>query len=205
MDPPTETACRFRNSSRGAILRRRTDSVPPYHRPAPPLAERPLDRGNMTDALVKEIVSCLRSRGQGLQGYLVWANQPWTEAAAVAEEMLVRHLDEPLSLVTASEESGYTVGHLRRLVGLEAGYPAILPNAGTADEPRVLRRNLPRKPGHRIAGSSDAIASDSEAAPVAVEGGPAAVLPSAEAPLADAAARALSSRTRVARAVAAGV
>lgn len=55
---------------------------------------------------------------------------------------------EPLTLVDASAESGYSVGHLRRLVR-----DGTIPNAGDDSEDgiRILRRYLPRKPGANVA------------------------------------------------------
>jgi hypothetical protein len=48
-----------------------------------------------------------------------------------------------LSLTAAAQESGYSAGHLGREV--KAGR---IPNAGRENAPRILRRDLPRKPGN---------------------------------------------------------
>ena len=47
----------------------------------------------------------------------------------------------PLSLTAAAEESGYSARHLGREV--KAGR---IPNAGREKAPKILRRDLPRKP-----------------------------------------------------------
>lgn len=49
---------------------------------------------------------------------------------------------EALNLTDAARESGYSVGHLGREI--RAGR---IPNAGRDKAPKILRRNLPRKPG----------------------------------------------------------
>ena len=53
---------------------------------------------------------------------------------------------EPLELSQAAAESGYSTDQLRRHI--KGGK---IPNAGPEHSPRVLRRDLPRKPGHGIA------------------------------------------------------
>ena len=71
-----------------------------------------------------------------------------TELAAELEataEAMGEAGDEALPLESAALESGYTVEHLRRLLG--AG---TIPNAGTSGRMRILRSHLPRKPGHGI-------------------------------------------------------
>jgi hypothetical protein len=100
------------------------------------------------------LLEALRARGAGLEGYFVPAHIPWTEAALLLEQ----HVTEPLDLETVSMEGGYTVGHLRRLLGLEPGYTATMPNAGTPEEPRILRCHVPRKPGHGISASCSGVA-----------------------------------------------
>lgn len=50
--------------------------------------------------------------------------------------------DEALPLENASVESGYDVGSLGRMVREQR-----VPNAGRKNSPRILRKNLPRKPG----------------------------------------------------------
>lgn len=65
-----------------------------------------------------------------------------------------------LSLDEASEESGYSIGHLRRLLGLEPGFEAKIPNEGTAADPRILRAHLPKKPGHGVVSVAPPLVSD---------------------------------------------
>ena len=47
----------------------------------------------------------------------------------------------PLTITEASEHSGYSADHLRRLVR-----KGRIPNAGQRNSPRILRSSLPRKP-----------------------------------------------------------
>jgi hypothetical protein len=74
------------------------------------------------------------------------AEQPaiaWERAAQRIEEELTGHLTERLSLREAAIESGYTVGHISRMI-----------RNGTIpveEDGTVLRRDLPKKPGHGIA------------------------------------------------------
>jgi len=57
----------------------------------------------------------------------------------------------PLTVTEASEHSGYSEDHLRRLV--RRGQ---VPNAGRRNSPRILRKDLPRKPHSRDgSGSQD--------------------------------------------------
>jgi len=65
------------------------------------------------------------------------------EAALVALDR------EPLTIREASEHSGYSEDHLRRLV--RRGH---IPNAGRQNSPRIFRRDLPIKP-HSRDGSGD--------------------------------------------------
>jgi len=69
----------------------------------------------------------------------------WEEAAQEVEERLGKALLELLTLDAAAAESGYTCSHLRRL--LREG---TIPDAGTEQDPRILRMHLPRKPGHGV-------------------------------------------------------
>lgn len=62
------------------------------------------------------------------------------ELARELETALEAHMDEELPLEVAEQESGYTTGHLRRLIQ-EGTIPAT--ERGT-----IRRRHLPRKPGY---------------------------------------------------------
>ena len=73
------------------------------------------------------------------------AGKVWEEAARMLEQRLREAVLEPLSLDSAADESGYTRGHLRRMLS-----DGTLPNSGTASDPRVLRVHLPRKPGFGV-------------------------------------------------------
>ena len=65
-------------------------------------------------------------------------------AAQQLEQYVEQCAEEPLKLGQAAAESGYTPGHLGRLV-LEGS----IPNAGMKGSPRIRRRDLPRKPPPR--------------------------------------------------------
>jgi hypothetical protein len=54
-----------------------------------------------------------------------------------------------VDLATAAELSGFTRGHLRRLI--RVGKLPVTPNE--AGDPQVRLADLPRKPGHRAAGA----------------------------------------------------
>ncbi len=84
----------------------------------------------------------------------------WERAAIELEAALRAHVLEALTLREASLECGYSVDHLRRLIR-----DATIPNAGDQREYRVLRRDIPKKPGHRVAASRpQAVSSRTQAA-----------------------------------------
>ncbi len=62
--------------------------------------------------------------------------------ASELERSLAEHDLEALTLQRAANESGYSYGHLQRLVG-----EGELENVGSIGSPRVRRGDLPRKPG----------------------------------------------------------
>lgn len=64
------------------------------------------------------------------------------QAAADLECALRESAMEPLDLDVAAAESGYSRGHLRRMIR-----DGKVPNAGTDDGPMILRCHLPHKPG----------------------------------------------------------
>ncbi len=66
-----------------------------------------------------------------------------------AQEWLTK---EPLTLREASIESGFTETHLQRLI-----HDGKLENVGEPRSPRVLRQDLPRKPGYRLIPDPDPI------------------------------------------------
>lgn len=59
------------------------------------------------------------------------------------EEIVRLGEQEILTLHQAAEESGYSEDHLGRMVRERK-----IPNAGRRNAPRILRRDLPIKPGH---------------------------------------------------------
>ena len=69
----------------------------------------------------------------------------WEEAARAVDQRLREARLEALPLDQAEAESGYTGSHLRRMLRDKT-----LPNSGTAQEPRILRIHLPRKPGFGV-------------------------------------------------------
>ncbi len=78
-------------------------------------------------------------------------SQPAAQMEAMADELEARiseWLEERLTLDQAAQESGYTYNHLQTCVA-----EGKLPNAGQPGEPRVRRRDLPVKGGHRGAPS----------------------------------------------------
>ena len=78
-------------------------------------------------------------------------SQPAAQAEAMAAELEARiseWLDEPLTLDHAAKEGGFTYNHLQACVA-----EGKLPNAGQPGEPRICRRDLPVKGGHRGAPS----------------------------------------------------
>ena len=75
------------------------------------------------------------------------AARVWDKAAEKVEEALRSSSLELLGLDEAEVESGYTKGHLRRLIR-----DGVIPNSGAESDPRIQRSHLPRKPGWRVAG-----------------------------------------------------
>jgi uncharacterized protein YybS (DUF2232 family) len=67
---------------------------------------------------ILDVVARMRARADEIRQYFIPAGIAWDEAAAMVEEQITRLLQEPLELSAAALESGYTVGHLRRLLGL---------------------------------------------------------------------------------------
>lgn len=97
----------------------------------------------MSDSLSLSLLPDIwRARAAELEPYAPPAAAAFREAAANLEKSMTDTLFEVLDLHDASIESGYSPGHLRRL--LREGAVA---NAGTKGAPRIIRRNLPRKPG----------------------------------------------------------
>ena len=73
---------------------------------------------------------------------LTLAAEQLEDRIAELERELSSHAEAPLSLRQASAESGYSTDHLARLLRQGA-----IPNAGRRHAPRILRRDLPRRPG----------------------------------------------------------
>ena len=69
----------------------------------------------------------------------------WEKAAEKLESVLGEARTEALTLEDAEAESGYSRSHLRRLIR-----EGVVPNSGTESDPRILRRDVPRKPGHGV-------------------------------------------------------
>ena len=69
----------------------------------------------------------------------------WEKAAEKLEGALGEARTETLTLEEAEAESGYSRSHLRRLIR-----EGVVPNEGTENRPKILRKDLPRKPGHGV-------------------------------------------------------
>lgn len=67
----------------------------------------------------------------------------WEKATQELEETLRDAENEVLNLQQAAELSGYSAGHLSRLIRR-----GDIPNAGRKYSPKIRRRDLPTKPGH---------------------------------------------------------
>jgi hypothetical protein len=74
-------------------------------------------------------------------------------AAALVDEMVssireirAAYMDKPLSLIEASERSGYCPDHIGRLVR-----DGTIPNVGRPNAPKVRARDLPAKPKKKLA------------------------------------------------------
>ena len=78
----------------------------------------------------------------------------WEKAAIELESALRGHELEAFTLRAAAPECGYSVDHLRRLI--RAG---TIPNAGNDREYQILRRDIPKKPGHAVASARPKVAS----------------------------------------------
>ncbi len=90
----------------------------------------------------------------------------WERAAEMVEESLRRSGLERLTLPQAAAESGYSRDHLRRLID-----EGTIPNASAADGSKaILRKDLPKKPGHGVAAVRPTVASSRLQAARAVAG-----------------------------------
>ena len=95
----------------------------------------------------------------------------WERAAEMVEESLRLSGLERLTLQRAAAESGYSIDHLRRLID-----EGTIPNAPGGDGSRailsraILRKDLPRKPGHGVAAVRPTVASSRVQAARAVAG-----------------------------------
>ena len=92
---------------------------------------------------------------------LVHAAQVLRSVATDLEATLHRAASALLTLRQASAESGFSEGHLGRLVRDGA-----IPNAGRSGAPRIRRCDLPRKKGGLTAGLSRSTLGPSKAAVV---------------------------------------
>lgn len=97
-----------------------------------------------------------RALANDLRPYAPGAAAAWENAALELEQALRAAELEPLKLRDAARESGYSEDHLGEL--LRQGK---ITNAGRPHAPRILRRDLPKKPGGNILASvtRDAAAS----------------------------------------------
>lgn len=101
---------------------------------------------------LRDLPSRWRNRAASLRRNAA-AEQParaFERAAEELEETLSESMMAPLTLEEAEIESGYSRSHLRRLIREK-----VLPNSGSDLKPLILRRHLPRKPGHGVSRTSD--------------------------------------------------
>lgn len=89
-----------------------------------------------------DLPAAFRARAAELEPYAPPAAVAFREAAAMTEAALATQGDQPLGPEEAEQESGYTWSHLQRL-----NRENLLP---FTEDGRVLRRNLPKKPGYGV-------------------------------------------------------
>ncbi len=90
----------------------------------------------------------------------------WERAAEMAEQSLRQSGLERLTLQQAEQESGYSRDHLRRLID-----EGTIPDASATDGSKaILRKDLPKKPGHGVAAVRPPVASSRVQAARAVAG-----------------------------------
>ena len=89
----------------------------------------------------QDLVTGWRSHAGQIEPYAAPAAAAFRCAADQLERALQGAGAEPLTLEEAAAESGYSTDHLGRLLREKK-----IPNAGRAHAPRILRRDLPRKP-----------------------------------------------------------
>lgn len=129
-----------------------------HHRPdAPPTTETPPRLADLASEF-RERAAMLRRYG-GAEGTAA----VWETAADEVDRTLLAHRDERLNIQEAAILSGYTAGHLRRMVR-EGKVP-------TMADGTILRRHLPVKPGSTIADSGAASQSSRTQRARAVAGG----------------------------------
>jgi len=104
----------------------------------------------MDVALAEARESAALLREWGAHGQAAGAER----ALEIVERRFRQLMLEPVSLVDAAAESGYSADHLGRLV--RAG---TIPTAGLPNAPRIRRCDLPSRPGHGI--PIDTLDSDS--------------------------------------------
>ena len=103
---------------------------------------------------LRDLPSRWRERAHELEPYAPPAAKAFADAAAELEQALREADLEPLTLAEAAAECGYSRSHLRRLIR-----QGRLPHTIADGEIRVLRCNLPRKPGHGVAPARLRVAS----------------------------------------------
>lgn len=81
----------------------------------------------------------------------------WTVRPRAVDCARTEWRNEALTPDQAAEETGYSAEHLRRKIR-----DGTIPNAGEEGSPRVLRKDLPRKPGHRAERSASVEAASGQ-------------------------------------------
>lgn len=93
--------------------------------------------------MLADLVPGWRERAKILQPFSPSAAEAFTQAADDLERALREAYTDAVDLQKAAEYSGYTPDHLTRLIR-----QGRLRNVGRKFAPRVLRQDLPIKPGH---------------------------------------------------------
>jgi hypothetical protein len=123
---------------------------------------------NAVSEILRDLPERWRSRADELRAFGAEPQAIALERAAQELEEGLRKADcEPLGLHEAALLSGYSPGHLRRMIA-----EGTLPNAGSRGAPRIMRSHVPRKPGHGVARASRlAVSSRAQVARAVASGG----------------------------------
>ncbi|HEV2129642.1 MAG TPA: hypothetical protein VGR27_00980 [Longimicrobiaceae bacterium] len=107
--------------------------------------------------------AAFRAKAELLEAFSLPAATAFRQAAEEVEKALAESQLEALDLDAAAQESGYSAAHLRRM--LREG---TVPDAGGG---RILRRDLPKKPGGRLRTAPERVGSRLQVAHAVVTNG----------------------------------